>query len=163
MQVFRLVDPGRIDRIIAFDSLPERMLPGNLVRGSADGLPRAWQDFLGVKRGQNALPFYVLDFRTINRDKEKWQEIGNYARRCAPRNFRLLDNLYDMAKPMAPDSYSALNLEPEDIIVVPIEKDPDEQEVPREQTKDISVANVHTDKPMKRPYKKRAAKEALAA
>lgn len=119
-QVFRLVDPGRIDRILAFDSLPKEMLVG-ITRGSAAGLPMNWWNYLEVKKtDKDARPFYILDFRTINRDKEKWQEIGNYVRRSTDKNFRLLDNLYDMAKPMAADSYSSLDLEPEDVVVIPV-------------------------------------------
>lgn len=123
IQVFRLVDPGRVDRVIGFDELPNSLTTG-VTRGSAVGLPRAWQDYLGVKRGDvRALPFYVLDFRTLNRDKERWQEISNYVRRSTHKDVRLFDNLYEMAKPMSVDSYSSLELDPEDIIVIPIIKE----------------------------------------
>jgi hypothetical protein len=120
MQVVKLVDPGRVDRIIAFDSLPESMV-SNVRRMSADGFPRAWLDFLGVKKADKvAQPFYILDFRTMNRDKEKWQEITNYVRRSTDKNTRLMDNLYDMAKPLSIDSHSSLELEPEDVPIIPI-------------------------------------------
>lgn len=120
MQVFRLVDPGRVDKVLAFDSLPESMLVG-ITRGTANGLPTNWTGYLGVKRGDTkAVPFYVLDFRTLNKDKEKWQEISNYVRRSTDKNFRLMDDLYDMAKPMAADSHSSLELEPEDVLVIPV-------------------------------------------
>lgn len=120
MQVFRLVDPGRVDRILAFDSLPDSVIYG-IKRGTSNGLPSNWLSFLNVKRSdKDAHPFYVLDFRTLNRDREKWQEISNYVRRSTDKNFRLMDNLYDMTKPMAPDSHSSLELEPEDIVVIPV-------------------------------------------
>lgn len=120
MQVFKLVDPGRVDRVIAFDTLPEKMVQG-IKKMAAKGFPRAWLDFLGVnKNDETAQPFFILDFRTVNRDREKWQEIQNFVRRSTDKNFRLLDNLYDMAKPLASDSYSSLELEPEDILVIPI-------------------------------------------
>lgn len=122
MQVFRLVDPGRVDRVIAFDSLPEIMV-SSIKRGTANGLPSNWLGYLGVKKGTNAEPFYLLDFRTTNREKEKWQEITNYVRRSTDRKFRLMDNLYDMAKPMASDSHSQLELDPEDVLVIPILKE----------------------------------------
>lgn len=139
MQVFRLVDPGRVDRVIAFDSLPEAML-SNLKRGTINGLPSNWYQYMGVKRGDNgAMPFYVVDFRTINRDKEKWQEIGNYVRRSTHKDFRLLDKLEDMAKPMSVDSYSSLDLEPEDIPVVPIVKEVEEEEIPKVAAKVIAT------------------------
>lgn len=125
MQVFKLVDPGRVDRIIAFDSLPESMVK-NIKRANAIGFPRPWLDFLGVKRGSHDPVFYVLDFRTINRDKEKFQEIQNYIRRSVDKNFRLMDNIYDMAKQLSIDSYSSLDLEPEDIVVIPV---PNESEI----------------------------------
>lgn len=128
MQVFRLVDPGRVDKVLAFDSLPEAMLVG-IKKGTANGLPLNWRQFLGTKRADMAAtPFYVLDFRTLNRDREKWQEIGNYVRRSTDKDFRLLDNLYDMAKPMSTDSYSSLDLEPEDVPVIPIQTTEEEIE-----------------------------------
>lgn len=126
VQVFRLVDPGRVDRVIAFDELPENIMRG-ITRGSANGLPKSWHDYLGVKKGDDkALPFYVLDFRTLNRDKEKWQEIGNYVRRSTDKEVRLLDNLYDMAKQMSTDSYSSLELDPDDITIIPILREKEE-------------------------------------
>jgi hypothetical protein len=92
-----------------------------ITRGTSAGLPSNWLSFLGIKRSdKDARPFYVLDFRTTNRDKEKWQEITNYVRRSTDKNFRLMDNLYDMAKPMASDSHSQLELEPEDVLIIPI-------------------------------------------
>lgn len=166
MQVFRLVDPGRVDRVIAFDSLPEEMLRG-IIRGTSNGLSRAWHDYLGVKKGEGtkALPFYVLDFRTINRDKEKWQEITNYVRRSTDKNFRLMDNMYEMAKPMAIDSYSSLDLEPEDVLVVPIIKEEEvlaevvEQKIIQEEKKqDVVISQTNaTIKKRGRPKKELAA------
>lgn len=119
-QVFRIVDPGRVDRMIGFEELPERMVKG-LKRGAIDGLPRHWKDYLEVsKTDKDPRPFYILEYKTINADKERWQEIGNYVRATTAKEVRLLDRLEDMALPMAPDSYSAMTLEPEDILIIPV-------------------------------------------
>lgn len=156
IQVFKLVDPGRVDRVIAFDSLPLPMLTG-ITRGTANGLSGSWVNYLGVKRNdKTANPFYVLDFRTINRDKEKWQEISNYVRRSTDKNFRLMDNLYDMAKPMAPDSHSSVELEPEDVLIIPVLTE--EEEIEEEVIESIKpepkvVAPVEEVKKRGRPKK----------
>lgn len=154
LQVFRLVDPGRVDRILAFDSLPESMLKG-ITKGTANGLPSNWFSYFGIKRNEkDARPFYVLDFRTLNRDKEKWQEISNYVRRSTDKNFRLMDNLYDMAKPMASDSHSSLELEPEDVLVIPVLTEEEEiEEKVIENIKPEKVAPVEEVKKRGRPKK----------
>lgn len=152
IQVFRLVDPGRVDRVIAFDELPESLTRG-VTRGTANGLPSSWHSFLGIKRGDaKALPFYVLDFRTLNRDKERWQEIGNYVRRSTDKEVRLLDNLYDMAKPMSTDSYSSLELDPEDVTIIPIIKEEIVEEIPRTVVP-VKVEEIVEEKKRGRPKK----------
>lgn len=141
MQVFRLVNGGFVDKMIAFDSLPERMLAGIKTR-DISGMPRYWAKWLTdnkctrpvLKTETEILAdrnlkitktpigtepcFYVLDYKDTNADKEKWQEITNYVRRVVDVKTRLLDKIEDMATKMATDSYSQLALEPEDIVVI---------------------------------------------
>lgn len=129
MQVFRLVKAGTVDRMIAFDSLPEAMVSTVNTRGP-DGLPRNWAKWLlelgsyryeKTKEGRVCTKepgFYILDYTTVNSDREKWQEIVNYVRRACDPQFRLLDKIEDMAKPMAPNCKEPLDLEPEDVPII---------------------------------------------
>lgn len=119
MQVFKLVKAGSVDRLLGFDSLPDNVLTG-VRRGTSAGWPREWRDFLGVKREDaNPAPFYILEYITRNSDREKWQEICSYVKRNVDPAVRLLDKIEAMAKPAAPDSYTDVNLEPEDLVVIP--------------------------------------------
>lgn len=148
MQVFRLVQSGNVDKVIGFDELPKRLLAGVEMR-PPEGLPRHWKAFIGdhekytppsmeknpitgkvepVGEKMEIAPFFfVLDYKEINKDKERWQEIQSFVRRAVELKFRLLDKLEDMAMPMAPDANSELKLEPEDleasgaIIPIPLE------------------------------------------
>lgn len=141
LQVFRLVDPGRVDRVIAFDKLPEDILHG-VRRGPAHGFARHWHKFLGSDpKDKNARPFYILDFKMLNADIEKWQEISQYVRRSTEREVRLLDKLEDMAKPFAPDAYSPVDLEPEDIVVIPLIAEGDDQAPDEPQVKEEKSLN----------------------
>lgn len=120
MQVLRLVEPGFVDKIIAFDSLPERYWV-NVKKRTCEGLPRHWKSYS---------PFhYLLEFKDINSDKERWQEIGNYVRKAVDIKFRLRDKLEDMAIKMAADATSPVAIEPEDIPVIPLPVEIDEEEV----------------------------------
>src|SRR3990167_3385431 len=148
MQTFRLVQSGKVDRIIAFDELPKRLLRGIEMQRS-DGLPRHWRDFVGEvekytppqpdknpmtgkmemvgERWEKGPYCYILDYKEVNKDIERWQEISAFVRRAVDMKFRLLDKLEDMALPLAPDAASELKLEPEQmesegaIIPIPIE------------------------------------------
>lgn len=75
---------------------------------------------------------YSIDWE-INANKDRWSEIQAYVRQHAPvawkqtmtngeTNVKLTDKLEDLAVPMASDAHSELNLEPEDVPVVPLEK-----------------------------------------
>lgn len=120
MQVFRLVNPGFVDRVIAFDSLPESLLT-TVRRAPAAGFPRHWRDFLGVDRNdQTTEPFYTLDYITRNADKEKWSEIVSYVKRTVDPTVRLLDKVEAMAAPLAESSHSDLTLEPEQVPIIPV-------------------------------------------
>jgi len=134
MQCFRLVQSGRVDRVIAFDDLPKRLLDGVEMR-APDGLPRHWKAFIGehekytpaspeknpitgkvemVGERRDIGPFFfVLNYKEINKDMERWQEICSFVRRVVSIQFRLLDKIEDMALPMSTDANSELKLEPE--------------------------------------------------
>ena len=148
MQVFRLVRGGFVDKVIAFDELPKRLLKGIEMR-SPDGLPRHWKSFIGdhekytppsseknpvtekvemVGEKTEVAPFFfVLDYKDLNKDIERWQEIESFVRRAVNLKFRLMDKLEDMALPLSTDANSELKLEPEEleekgaIIPIPIE------------------------------------------
>jgi len=125
MQIFKLVKPGQVDRVIGFDAIPEDLLAG-IRRAPANGFPRHWKTFLGIDpKDKNPMPFYTLDFLTVNGDKEKWQAISSYVKRNVLPSFRMLDKIEDMARPLAQDSYSDLTLEPEDVPVIPIPSEED--------------------------------------
>lgn len=134
MQVFRLVQSGLVDKVIAFDELPKRLLDG-VEMHLASGLPRHWRDFIGkvtkvtppqpdvnkatgeikmVGGGTEVGPFcYVLNYKEINKDMQRWQEISSFVRRVVSLQFRLMDKLEDMALPFATDAASEIKLEPE--------------------------------------------------
>lgn len=136
MQVIRLVQTGMVDKVIAFDELPKRLLNGVEMR-SPDGLPRHWKTFLGqservtpdtaeihpITRQELKIPgqrevgpfFYVLYYKEINKDIERWQEIAGFVRRVVSLQFRLLDRLEDMSLPLSTDAAGELKLEPEDL------------------------------------------------
>ena len=137
MQVFRLVVPGRVDKVIAFDSLPERIVKG--IRTAApSGLPRHWREF--------APHFFVLEYIDLNRDIEKWQEITQYVRKAVSLSVRLMDKIEDMAVKMAPDSHAPLELEPEDVpvIIIPVELlAPTDSDMPPEQYSASGI--IHCD------------------
>lgn len=136
MQVFRLVQSGFVDKVIAFDELPKRLIDGVEMR-SPDGLPRHWKTFIGdhekytpaspeknpvsgkiemVGEKREVAPFFfVLNYKEINKDMERWQEICGFVRRVVSLQFRLLDNIENMALPMSPDANSELKLEPEEL------------------------------------------------
>lgn len=136
MQAFRLVKSGAVDRVIAFDELPKRFLNGVEMR-PPDGLPRHWKSFLGeqAKHTPSSLEknqmtgaiekvgektevgpfFYVLNYKEINKDMERWQEICNFVRRVVSLHFRLMDKIEDMALPFAVDAMAEIKLEPENL------------------------------------------------
>lgn len=135
MQVMRLVNGGEPDRIIAFDSLPKRLVSGLKTKDMA-GFPRYWLAWMKDNGSVQEVgrwnaeyqrvdkfiqPFtYVLDYKLVNSDKERWQEIGVYVRRAVDLKVRLTDRLEEMAKPLAKDAYTELALDPEDIPIIPV-------------------------------------------
>lgn len=122
MQVFRLVKPGVVDTVIAFDELPEALV-ANVKRGVCAGFPRHWKEFLGVKANEPAAqPFYLLDYMSRNSDRERWGEIVSYVKRNVDPSVRMLDKVEAMARPLAQDAYSDLTLEPEEVPIIPLPK-----------------------------------------
>lgn len=161
MQVFRLVEPGRVDRIIAFDELPKRLLTG-VRKGTIEGFARHWWEFFKIdKTAKDPKPFYFLEHTMLNSDKERWQEICNYVRSATDKKVRLLDKIEEMAIPMAPDSYSQITVEPEDITdhaLIPIQAEEEEvvkpvkvekKEEPLINTETITVVKKKAGRPKK--------------
>lgn len=138
MQLFRLM--GMPDRMIAFNELPKDLIDG-VDMCDESRMPRHWKDFIGVREREVHIPrdrdpltgtvrtyapivqrapyTFVIDWE-INKDKERWQEIEAYVKRAAPKDFRLTERLVDMAKPMAVDAHAEMSLEPEDVVIVPL-------------------------------------------
>lgn len=113
MQIVRLVSPGKVDRIMGFDTLPEDLLKGasrRKVFGS--GLPRHWANLSEYH--------YCLDYITTNNDKEIWAKIKSYVMQKVQDGFRVSDHLEEMAKPMALSAKDNLSIEPEDVVIVPL-------------------------------------------
>lgn len=135
MQIFRLIKGGQVDRMIAFDSLPERLL-ANIKTKAFDGFPRFWLSWAKEHESVRTITrtvdkdgkkeifvqpcTYILDYQTVNQDKESWEAIGAYVRRVVDLKVRLKDKLEDMAMPLSKDCYSELSLEPEDVPVIPV-------------------------------------------
>lgn len=146
MQAFKLVNGGFVDKVIVFDSLPERLYK-NVKTRAADGFPRAWAKWLAeigslrtvfstettVDLARNwtykHTPigkepcFFVLDYQDLNQDKQAWRDICEYLRLHVGPETRMKEKIEDMALVLAPNSTTALSVEPEDIPVIPV---PDE-------------------------------------
>lgn len=141
MEVFRFM--GMPDKVLAFDSLPENLLKGfELCR--ADGFPRHWKEWLGKKKKITKVSpekdlltgnvryydpiveedsyFYLVDWN-LNQNDEQWKEVCNYVKKMAPKDFRLTDDLTELAKPLANNKTDGVSLEPEDVIVIPLVKE----------------------------------------
>lgn len=135
MNVFRLIDSGRVDKIIAFDSLPKRLLNGIRTK-DLEGFPRYWRSWLkdngsvqtverwdaeNMKSKHVEETFtYLLNYKDVNQDIEKWQAICNYIRKAVDLTVRLMDRIEDMAIPLAKDAISELSIEPEQVPIIPV-------------------------------------------
>jgi hypothetical protein len=141
MQAFKLVNGGFVDKVIVFDTLPERFTK-NVRTRAADGFPRAWAKWLAeigslrtvfatetnVDMARNwtykHTPigkepcFFVLEYTDINADKEMWRNICDYLKaNCGPE-VRLKEKIEDMALALAANSTQPLSVEYEDIPVI---------------------------------------------
>lgn len=169
MQIFRLM--GMPDKVIAFDELPERLVQG-FEMCKADGFPRHWKEWMGKKKRMINIPpekdfltgqirrfppiieeesfFYLVDW-TIKPIEEKWQEVCDFVRQHVSKDVRLMDNIVDMAKPLAPDKLQALTLEPEEvpIILIPIQYQEKIEEEPEQKVLQRTIPEkkevVHCD------------------
>lgn len=144
IQFFRLVGP-HVDRVIAFDELPERLLVGIRHR-ECDGLPRQWfekgcnKKTIHIERqaplrteDKTIYFHYLLEYIRVNADKEKWEEITNFVRKTVDTKVRLMDKMEQMALLMAPSFKDAITLEPEDVLekaLIPIPFEFQEKIVP---------------------------------
>ncbi len=137
MQCFKLVNGGFVDKVIVFDSLPERLTRGVRTKEAA-GFPRAWAKWLSsifktettvdmarnwtykhTPVGQEPC-FFVLDYTDVNADKERWRQIGEYLRMNVGPEVRLKEKIEDMALQLATDCKQPLLVEPEDVPVIPV-------------------------------------------
>ena len=135
MQVIKLIHPGHVDKVMAFDELPKEFLKG-LRTYAPNGFPRHWKEWLKEVGSKTKIRytvnkeemereeqcFFGIEYLTLNHDKERWQEIAGYVRRNCDASIRLLDKFEDMAKPLAPDALQPLELEPEDVPIIKLKK-----------------------------------------
>lgn len=143
MQCIKLVNGGFVDKVIVFDSLPERLMKNVNTRIPA-GFPRAWAKWLTeigsmrpvlktetfVDAARNYTYkytpigkepcFFALEYQDINADKEAWHAISEYVRMNVGPEVRLREKLEDMAVAFAQKSTDALSIEPEDVPVIPV-------------------------------------------
>ncbi len=137
-QVFRLM--GGPDRIIAFDSLPDRLLEGFELCEAA-GFPRHWKEWMGKTKRFIKIPpekdfltgqvrrfepiveedsyFYLVDWN-LRPVAERWDNICDFVKRVVPKEFRLKENIGAMALPLAANTSDGVTLEPEDVVIIPI-------------------------------------------
>lgn len=143
MQCLKLINGGQVDKVLVFDTLPERLLTGVKTWGIA-GFPRSWGKWLteiGSTRttfktttkkvgpgdyeyksdpiGKEPC-FYRLDYVDLNSDKDKWREICEYVRVNIEDRGSLKEKIENMAVKLAEDSYKALEIEPEDVPVIKV-------------------------------------------
>lgn len=145
-QCFKLVNGGFVDKVIVFDSLPERLYK-NVSTRPADGFPKSWARWLGeigstrtVFRTETSVDlarnwtykhtpigkepcFFVLQYTDLNADKEMWRNICEHVRVNVGPEVRLREKLEDMAVALAGDSYKPLEIETEDVPVIPVPKE----------------------------------------
>lgn len=151
MQAFKLVNGGFVDKVIVFDSLPERLYK-NVKTRAADGFPRSWARWLTqigslrpfyktttmVDLARNYTfthepmgkepCFFVLDYQDINADKEIWRNICDYLKaNCGPE-VRLKEKIDEMALALAGNPTQPLEVEPEDVPVVSVPSEVQEKE-----------------------------------
>lgn len=116
MQIFKIVVMGTVDRFLAFDELPEDLLKGITVT-QPNGFPRAFKRFVDEEAYGK---LYTLEIYDKNQDKETWKKVTDFVTRAVDVKVRLADRIEDMAKPCAKDCTAQIDIEPEDIQVIPI-------------------------------------------
>lgn len=182
-QCFKLVNGGFVDKMIVFDSLPERLVKGIRTKEAA-GFPRAWAKWLAsigslrtvfktdttVDLARNwtfkHTPigkepcFFVLDYMDINADKERWREICEYLRMNVGQEVRLKEKIEDMAIQLAANPTLPLSVEPEDIPVIPVPPEVAVEPIHTELVKPGEQILVQETAPKKRGRPKKVAVEA---
>lgn len=181
MQCVKLVNAGFVDKVLVFDSLPERLLK-NVRTRAADGFPRSWARWLSeigstrpVYKTETSVDlarnwtfkktpigyepcFFVLEYADLNQDKEAWRNICDYVKTTAGPEVRLKEKMEDMAISLAADSYKPLDPEPEDIPVIHVS---DEKELPEQEiVAQGETIIVQETAPKKRGRPKKVAVEA---
>lgn len=175
-QCFKLVNGGFVDRVIVFDSLPERLYK-NVKTRAADGFPRAWAKWLAeigslrtvfstettVDLARNwtfkHTPigkepcFFVLDYQDLNQDKQAWRDICEYLRLHVGPETRMKEKIEDMAIVLAPNSTTALAIEPEDVPVIPVPKEGAAEIAPLVKAGEVIVVQETAPKRRGRPKK----------
>lgn len=183
MQCFKLVNGGFVDKVIVFDSLPERLIKNVRTREPA-GFPRGWSKWLGdigslrtVLKTETSVDlarnytykytpigqepcFFMLEYQDINADKERWREISEYLRAHVGPEVRLTEKIEDMAIALAPDSYKGLSIEYEDIPVIPLPEEVEKVPELRELVKPGETILVTEAPAKKRGRPKKVAVEA---
>ncbi len=182
-QCFKLVNGGFVDKVIVFDSLPERLYK-NVQTRPADGFPRAWAKWLtdiGSTRtvfktdttvdlarnwtykhtpiGKEPC-FFVLQYTDINADKEIWRNICEYLRLHVGPEVRLKEKIEEMAIALAGNPTQPLELETDQVPVIPIPSETVGAPSPVELVKPGETILVQETAPKKRGRPKKVAVEA---
>lgn len=182
-QCFKLVNGGFVDRVIVFDSLPERLYKNVRTRETA-GFPRSWAKWLAsigstrivyktetsvdVSRNYtfkktpigNEPCFFVLDYNDTNQDKEAWRGICEHLRLNVGPEVRLKEKVEEMAIPLAPNCTSALTVEPEDVPVIPVPGEASEEPTIHPLVKPEETIIVQESAPKRRGRPKKIVVEA---
>ncbi len=183
MQCFKLVNGGFVDKVIVFDSLPERLYK-NVPTRTVDGFPKAWARWLGeigstrvVFKTETTVDlarnwtykytpvgrepcFFVLQYTDLNADKEAWKLICDHLRATVGPEVRLKEKIEDMALALASNSTNPLELEPEDIPVIPVPHGTIAEDSPRDLVKPGETILVEETAPKKRGRPKKISVEA---
>lgn len=182
-QCIKLVNGGFVDKVIVFDSLPERLYK-NIKTRAADGFPRAWAKWLAeigstrqVFKTETSVDlarnwkfthtpigeepcFFVLEYQDINSDKEAWRNICEFVRMSVGPEVRLREKIDDMAVALASNPTLSLELETEQVPVIPLPKEEAVEPSHRELVKPGEVIIVEDLAPKKRGRPKKVAVEA---
>lgn len=176
MQCFKLVNGGFVDKVIVFDSLPERLYK-NVETRIADGFPRAWARWLAeigstrtVFKTETEVDlarnwkfkhtpvgkepcFFVLNYQDINKDKESWRNICEYVKMKAGPETRLREKIDDMAINLSPNPTMDVQIEPEDVPVIslPSEKVEEIKEPDIIKTGEVILVEELAVSPKKKP------------
>ncbi len=166
-QCLKLVNGGFVDKVIVFDSLPERLWKHVNTR-AADGFPRSWARWLAsigsvrpVWKTETTVDlarnytfkktaigeepcFFVLDYQDINADKETWRNIST--RRVCPMPA-------NMALALAANPTRPLEVEPEDVPVVKVPSEVKEEEHPLVKPGETIIIQETAPKKRGRPRK----------